>query len=144
MNSAEVETTRSRVTVCCVIGVLAAAMCGLTLLNVAELQGAVMITVRAQAPEASERPAFDIGMLLIAAGAIAPLLVLSIAFLKRWSLSYFLAWVVATVLLVLVISAAAAFATYRFWREHQAVAELTLHPPDRATPDGYSRCHDRA
>ena len=130
MNPAYVETTRSRVAVCCVIGVLAAATCALALLNATELQGAAIIAVHAQEPEASERPGLDIGILFIAAGATAPLLVLSIAFLKRWSSSYYLAWVVATVLLVLVISAAAAFATYRFWREHQAVAELALHAPD--------------
>jgi glucan phosphoethanolaminetransferase (alkaline phosphatase superfamily) len=125
MNSIELETTRNRPAVCCAIAVLAAAMCALLLLNVAELQSAAMITVRTQAPEASERPALDIGLLLIAAAGIAPVAVLSIALVKRWSLSYYLAWVVATVLLVLVISAAAAFVTYRYWREHQAVAELS-------------------
>jgi hypothetical protein len=135
MNSIEEDTTRKRLVVCCVIAALAAAMCALALLNTAELQSAAIITVRVQAPEASERPVLDINMLLIAAGEIAPILTLLIGFLKRWSLSYYLAWIVAIVLLVLMISAAVAFATYRYWRDHQAIAELVTDPASRMDVD---------
>lgn len=129
MSVTELETTRNRIAICCIVAGLAAAICGLALLNAAELQAAAMISGRAGAPEASERPALDIGVVLIAMGAIAPVVVAAIAFWKRWSLSYYLALIVATVLLVLMVSAAAAFATYQYWREHQAIAASDLRAP---------------
>lgn len=119
----EIESVRNRAVLCCAIALLAAAMFALVLLNVAELQGGVMIVVRAQTPEASERPALDIGVWLILTSAITPLVIILVAFWRRWSLAYYLAWIVATALLLIVISAVAAFAAYRYWREHQTVVE---------------------
>ena len=125
------ESVRTRPILCCTIALMAAAMGMLLVINVAELQSATAIVVRAQAPESSERPALGISLLLVAGAAIAPLTVLSVAFWKHWSLAHYLAWIVAFALLMVVICAAASFTTYRYWRDHQRVAEqlTTRHLP---------------
>lgn len=130
MNATQLETVQDRLVVSLTLAALASLVCALMALNIAELQGAATIVVRAQAPESLERPIFDLGMTFIVAAALAPILVVAIALFRRWSLVYYLAWIVATAMLVFVLSAAAAFTTYRYWREHQAVAQLTFTPRD--------------
>jgi glucan phosphoethanolaminetransferase (alkaline phosphatase superfamily) len=143
MSSSQVETTRDRINISCVVGLLAALTCALVVLNVAELQSAVMIIVRAHVPEATGRPVLDVGLPFLAASTIAPLLVLVIAVVKRWSLPRYLAWIIATVMFVFIVSALAAFAAYRYWREHQAVAQLisTTRPLRPPTPHQVAAHH---
>ena len=108
-------------------------MNSLFLIDVAELQSTATIVVHAQAPETSEAPALGISLAWVAVAALTSLIVLSIAFWKHWSLANYLGWMVVITLCVGTISAAIAFVTYRYWRDHQRVAEqfsapVTSHP----------------
>ncbi len=123
MNEIDMESVRHRPILCCTIAFLAASLGTFIIIDAAELQSAAAIVVRAQAPETYERPVLGIGFLLVAMAAMAPLILMLIAFWKHWSLAYYLAWIVAITLCVATISTAIAFVTYRFWRDHQRVAE---------------------
>jgi hypothetical protein len=131
MRSAQSDTTKHQLAISVILTALATLLCAVTTLNVAELQSAAMIVVDARASDASDRPEFDVGGAFIIATAMAPVLVLTLALFRRWSLVEYLAWLLAALMLVLVLSSAAVFSTYRYWRDHQAVSAVVSTPHSR-------------
>lgn len=124
----EDESVRTRPVLAIVLMVLAAGVNAGLLLNVAELQSAAMIVVHAHSPESDARPALDVGLIAIGVGALVPALLFSVSFARRWSLPDFLGWILVVVLAAVLLTAAAAFMTYRYWRDHQTVEAVVASP----------------